>query len=142
MAIYTLATLPLTDRAQQEDLVQTWFADDACAGANLSQIFSRWSVLCKEGPKYGYFMNPPKTWLLVKEKMLTLAKEMFKDSGIQTTTMGCPLLGAPLGCDSFKGSFITMQVNQLVSELRTLATIATTQPHAAYAAFSLGLKSK
>ena len=54
--------------------------------------------------------------------------------------MGRPLLGVPLGCDSFKDSFFVIQVNHWVSELQTLATIATTQPHAAFAAFSHGLK--
>ena len=39
MAIIALATLPLIDCLKQVDLVQTWFADDACAGASLSKIF-------------------------------------------------------------------------------------------------------
>ena len=87
-------------------------------------------------------MNPPKTWLLVKENVLPRAKGIFTNSGIQITAMGRPLLGTPLGCDSFKDSFFVIQVNQWVCKLRTLATIATTQPHAAYTAFSHGLKNK
>ena len=35
MAVYALATLPLIRRAQSGDLVQSWFADDAGAGASL-----------------------------------------------------------------------------------------------------------
>ena len=50
MAIYALGTLHLIDRVKQADLVQTWFADDACAGSCLSKLFKWWSALCKEGP--------------------------------------------------------------------------------------------
>ena len=49
MAIYALATLPLIDHVKQANLVQTWFADDACAGSILSKLFKLLSALCKEG---------------------------------------------------------------------------------------------
>ena len=142
MAVYALATLPLIDKAKQADLVQTWFADDACAGASLTNLYAWWSVLREDGPMYGYFVNPPKTWLLVKEGHVSRAKELFKDLGIQITTNGRPLLGAPLGCDTFQDAFIVQQVDQWVSELQTLSTFAATQPHAAFTAFSHGLANK
>ena len=66
MAIYAVSTLPLIQHAEQPDLILSWFADDASAGASLVALFSWWSTLLTEGPKYGYFVNPPWTWLLVK----------------------------------------------------------------------------
>ena len=99
-------------------------------------------IALQGGTQTWVFCESPKTRLLVKERVLPRAKEIFKDSGIQITTMGRPLLGAPLGCDPFKDSFLAIQVNLWVSELRTLATIATTQPHAAYTAFSHSWKVK
>ena len=49
MVIYALSTL----HAEQPDLIQSWFADDASAGASLVTVFSWWSTLLSEGPKYG-----------------------------------------------------------------------------------------
>ena len=68
MAINALSTLPLIDSVKQRGLTQTWFADDACGGSRLETIHSWWLQLVSEGPKYGYFVNSPKTWLLVKDQ--------------------------------------------------------------------------
>ena len=70
--------------------------------------------------------EPAKTWLLVKDTQLQCAHELLKDSGVQITMEGRPLLGAPLECCSFSKIFIIKQVAHWVSELKTLSTIATT----------------
>ena len=95
MPVYALATLPLIRRAQSWDLVQSWFADDAGAGASLFALATWWSVLQNEGPKFRYFVYPHKTWLLVKPEHADRATQLFQDIGIKITTQGCPLLGSP-----------------------------------------------
>ena len=95
-----------------------------------------------EGPKYGYYVNPPKTWLVTKERHLDAAQRRFGVSGVRITTEGRPLLGAPIGSDQFAGDFIDSQVSQWADEVLTLAKFAATQPHAAHAAFTHGLSSK
>ena len=45
MSIYALGTLPLIDCVKQANLLQVRFADDACAGANLSKISKWWFAL-------------------------------------------------------------------------------------------------
>ena len=99
MAIYALATLPLINRAKLSagNATQCWFADDAGAGGKLQDLFNWWCVLAEKGPLYGYFVNPPKTWLVVKDCCFASATALFQNSGIQITTEGRPLLGAPLG---------------------------------------------
>ena len=95
-----------------------------------------------EGPKYGYYVNPPKTWLVTKERHLDAAQRLFGASVVWITTEGRPLLGAPLGSDQFECNFIDSQVSQWADEVRTLAKFVATHPHAAHAAFTHGLSSK
>ena len=79
MAVYALAAMPLIARGQAvaEETTQCWFADDAGGGGKLKDLHTWWSVLKIDGPKYGYFVNPPKTWLVVKEIHLNSAQAMF-----------------------------------------------------------------
>ena len=140
--IYALATIPLIRSLQKDQLSQTWFADDAGAGSDLRTLHSWWSDLQEHGPKYGYLVNPPKSWLVTKEPHVDKAWNLFGASGVQITTDGRPLLGAPLGSDKFKSAFIDSQVSVWVDEVKTLAKFATTQPHAAHAAFTHGLAGK
>ena len=60
-----------------------------------------WDKLNECGPGFGYFPNAVKTWLFVKESQLALAKELFRDTGVQITTEGHRLLGAPVETRQF-----------------------------------------
>ena len=144
MAIYALATLPLINRAKLSagNATQCWFADDAGAGGKLRDLFNWWCVLAEKGPLYGYFVNPPKTWLVVKDCRYASATALFQNSGIQITTEGLPLLGAPLGNVDYCTPFLKSKSSSLVQEVRTLARIARTEPQAAYSAFTHGLAGK
>ena len=127
---------------EARSLTQTWFADDAGGGAKLTSLRSWWSALAGEGPKFGYFVNPPKTWLLVRDAHRAEAERLFQDTGIKVTSEGRPLLGAPLGTVAFSDSFIDRQVAKWVAELKVLSTIANTQPHAAFTALTYGFAGK
>ena len=142
--LYALATLPLINRAKLSagSATQCWFADDAGAGGKLQDLFNWWCVLAEKGPLYGYFVNPPKTWLVVKDCCFASATALFNNSGIQITTEGRPLLGAPLGNVDYCTSFLQSKSSSLVQEVRTLAKIARTEPQAAYSAFTHGLAGK
>ena len=61
---------------------QVWYADDSAAVGSLEDIRPLWDRLLDHGPLYGYFPNPEKTWLLVKESYESAAKEIFQDTGI------------------------------------------------------------
>ena len=87
MSMYTIAILPLIMELDNLSK-QLWFADDAAAAGRLQALKQWWDMLAERGPKYGYFVNPSKTWLAVKECHLKSAKEIFKDTGVHVTTMG------------------------------------------------------
>ena len=96
-------------------------------------------VIPKLGPEYGYFPNPAKTWLVVKEEHLEAAQNTFGGSGIQLTTQGRQYLGAPIGSMEFVDLSVKKKVDAWVAEVEKLASIAKTHPHAAYAAYCHGL---
>ena len=77
-----------------------WYADDATGGGKLEQLRQWWDKLNECEPAFGYFQNAVKTWLIVKESQLALAKELFRDTGVQITTEGHRLLGASVGLGS------------------------------------------
>ena len=94
------------------------------------------------GPSYGYYANPAKTWLIVKEDHLQSAKMTFTSTGVNITTHGKRHLSAALGSMSFIESYVQCKVSQWVDTVKTLSCIALTQSHAAYSLLTHGLTSK
>ena len=56
----------------------------------------------------------------------------------QISTEGKPHLGAALGTEAFVHEFVSKKVQQWVEEVLHLSSIASTQPHAAFSAFTWG----
>ena len=142
MAIYALATLPLIQKTKLPGVTQDWFADDSSAGADIDRLYSWWCTLTDEGPKYGYFVNPPKTCLVVKPDKFDAATEKFKHTGVRITTEGKALLGAPIGSKNYVTDSIKADVARWCDELEKLARFAQSQPHAAFAAMTHGQANK
>ena len=141
MAMYAISTLPLIRRLDQS-IQQVWYANDATAGGQLHSLLHRWNRLREIGPDYGYYVNPSKTWLIVEEEHLSSATKPFQEEGVQITLQGRRHLGATLGSRSFTESYINSKVTDWVKEVENLATIASSQPHAAYGAFTHGLTGR
>ena len=121
---------------------QIWFADDATRGGKLRQLKGWWDKLNEIGPVYGYFPNSCKTWLLVKENQLEFAQDLFSKTGVQITTEGRRLLGAPIGTANFCSNFVEKAVSTWKNQLELLSSVARVQPHAAFSAFSQCLIGK
>ena len=73
---------------------------------------------------------------------MSSATDLFQDEGVQITLQGTRYLGASLGSRSFTELYVTSKVTNWIKEVEKLATIASNQPHAAYAAFTHGLMGK
>ena len=143
MAMYAIATVPLIHQLDASSSVrQVWFADDATAGGQLSQINDWWQHLVRIGPNFGYHANGSKSWLIVKEEHIEQATLLFEGTGIQITKEGQRHLGAALGTQTFIERYVTEKVHEWSKEVNKLAEIATSQPHAVYAALTHGLQSK
>ena len=68
MPMFALATIPLIENLQNtvSDVHQVWYADDASGSGKLSHLRVWWDQLNFLGPKFGYYPNAAKTWLVVK----------------------------------------------------------------------------
>eukprot|EP00731_Ephydatia_muelleri_P019008 Em0011g1048a len=139
MAMYAIATVPLIEKLQSTNTKQVWYADDATAGGTLLNLKAWWTMLSSSGPSYGYFVNPGKTWLIVKPQHERDAKELFSGTGIGITSEGKRHLGAALGSHCFLESYISDKVKMWTSTILNLSLIAKTQPHAAYCGFVHGV---
>ncbi|CAM1294773.1 Uncharacterised protein r2_g398 [Pycnogonum litorale] len=130
---------PLIRKMARNDTKQIWYADDAAAGGTLESIHRWWEKLVKEGPRYGYFPNHAKTWLVTKPGLEETAKKIFEGTGIQITTAGRPYLGAALGTPEYRKRFLQERTDKWKREIMVLSKIAITQPQAAYSSLTHGL---
>ena len=94
------------------------------------------------GLNYGYFPNADKTWLIVKPDQLHEAERMSADTTIQIIATGSRHLVAAIGCRTFVNQYVQKRVNKWIDEVRCLTSIARTQPHAAFCAYTHGLAGK
>ena len=101
-----------------------------------------WDFIKNEGPKYGYFQEEKKTWLIVKPEFLSGAKQVFSNTGLNITTEGRKHLGAAVWSASYKEDYVNQKVDQWIKELTILSKIAHWAPHEAYACFVSGYKHK
>ena len=80
--------------------------------------------------------------LLTKIEHQEEASRLFADTGISIRTDGCRYLGGAIGERQFCHSFVTALAEKWSDDLRTLAHLAQTQPHAAYTVFTKGLLAR
>ena len=66
MPMYAIGICPLICKVSC-DTKQVWYADDATAAGQLKNLRQWWDNLVFHGPDFGYFINPSKTSLIVKE---------------------------------------------------------------------------
>ena len=142
MAMYAIAITPLIHHLENNSVKQAWYANNATAGGNINNLKTWWDDIEKTGPDYGYHPNASKTWLIVKENHLEAAKAAFRGTEVQITIKGKRYLGAAIGTASFVESYVQKKVSGWIEEVKHLSSIAVTQPHAAYAAFTHGLASR
>ena len=98
MPMYALATIPLVKRLQSltGNAKRIWYADDAAATGKLSRLHEWLTHLTTLGPKFGYFFNAKKTWLVTKVDQISTAKNLFANCGVQVTSEGRPYLATAM----------------------------------------------
>ena len=95
-------------------------------------------TFCELGPKFGYFPEPSKLWLIVKSNCSDKAVHMLKDANIQITTQGKRHLGAALVTRQCRDVYIMEKINKWIEEPHILSKIAKIEPQAAYTCFLSG----
>ena len=145
MAFYALGVKPLVDKLDSKcchpnNCKQSWYADDSGAIGRLIAIKKWWDTLISLGPKYGYFPKPEKTVLLLKHPDdVRQANAIFENTGIKLKLDGHRYLGAALGTQAFKESFVKEKVKKWVDDILELSEIAIDNPQIALTAYTKGI---
>ena len=144
--MYALSTYPIIDHQHKEftssGTKQSWYADDASAVGKLKGLKKWRDSLCDIGPGYGYFPKPSKSILVVKEEHYETAKEVFKDSGLEITSEGQRHLGAVVGTEEYRNSYVDAKVTAWIEDVKQLAEIAKEEPQIALTAYTKGLSRR
>ena len=156
MAMYALGLVPLLKRLLPF-CNQIWFADDA-SGCDKFEKLRRWfDMLMKVGPLYGYYPKPSKCILVAKENLVEQARTAFagtavgictdgsrdvKESGVKVVSTGTRHLGAAVGTKHFQYEYVQKKIAVWIDCIKKLSDIATTEPHAAYSAYTHSLQSQ
>ena len=107
-------------------------ADDLTVAGPIDQIRICRNTVCRLGPKFGYFPEGNKSWIIVRENAKERAQTIFDNKKIQITTDGQGHLGTVIGTANFKQNYMKEKINQWIQELRILSKIAWYEPQAAY----------
>ena len=144
MPWYSISTAGIiqTTKTLTPTVHQVWLADDAAAAGTIQKLYEWYNILVVEGKKCGYFVYGKKSWLIVKsEQIAELARSLFGDT-VNIRTEGKIHIGAVIGSEEYKKEYCDELVNNWVNQLNVLSDFATTQPHAAYIAYTKGFKSR
>ena len=81
-------------------------------------------MIVQRGPAFRYYVNPSKTYLIVKQNRYEEAVKVFEDTGVHTTTNGKRYLGSPSGTSSFKEEYAQIKIDEWKKELQNLVEVA------------------
>ena len=119
MPMYGLATIPLIRRLNGL-CKQVWYADESAAIGKIEQLRAWWDRLVKQGPAFGYFPNPSKTWIVTKQEYHKEVTEVFADYGINITPEGRPYLRAAIGSEAYITEYVSSKVKMWSSSISIL----------------------
>ena len=140
MPAYGVGSLPLARKLKNpEKWKQNWYADDSSCIAVFDLLIEWLKLLILEGPKYGYFPEPEKSYLVVHPDFVDIAKEKFADFKMNIVTSH-RFLGGFIGNDDDVSSWISKKVDVWVNSIQKLATVAQHEPQAAFVAFTKSLQ--
>ena len=146
MANYALGITPLVNDLANKiaalilKVKQAWYADDSSAIGKLEAIKVWWDTLCELGPKYGYYPKASKTILILKDiAYLPHAKMLFSNCGLKIVCDGQRHLGAVIGSDAHKTSYVSSKVSKWIEDIKELSKIAVDEPQAALSAYTKGI---
>ena len=83
----------------------------------ISMNFGNGGTLVEKGSAYGYFPNASKTWLIVKAEKMDETKRIFEGTGVQFTSEGMRHLGAAIGSQTFKESYLQKKIDEWIKNV-------------------------
>ena len=85
---------------------QVWFTDNSTGAARIKVLYGLYKYLSKERGKYGYHVNRPKSWLIVKSQELVSDAELVFGGEVNISREGKCHLGAFIGSKNYKDQYL------------------------------------
>ena len=128
MAVYAITIIPMIlmivdITSKIDDSPKTATYTDVTAAGKIIQLKNWWKTLCILGPKFGYYPEPSKSWLIVKEKAKQRSFVVFKDTAIKITTEGQHHLGAVIGSSKYKCEYVQNKIDELINKMKVLSLL-------------------
>ena len=83
MLMYAIGTIPLIRQLSiDNDWTQVWYADDSSVCGKLTSVRAWFDLLTEVGPRFGYFPEPSKSYLIINDCCTDMARDLFHDSQI------------------------------------------------------------
>ena len=82
MGMYALCLMPLLTSIFSNNtgnLIHVVFADDLTSVGKTHELIEWWKNVLYFGPYFGYYVNEPKSRLIMKEEYIQIANETFRD---------------------------------------------------------------
>ena len=119
----------------------SWYADDGAGAGKEEHVKQWWEALKKYGPRIGYFPQPQKTYLIVKDpKNLEHYKSTFPD--VNVTADGHKYLGSFIGTKAATEDYVATKVKEWVSDIEDISVAAESEPQLAFAGYYFGISKK
>ena len=143
--IYGTGMLPLGEgmRAAIPQTLQPWFADDSASAGKARHNAACLKYLMKHGPRYGYHINPGKSWYICKEEVEEEARAAFAEHNLKIQfTRGHAYLGGFIGSAATKNEWLEDKITTWIAAVKTLSLIAARWPQSVYAEFTFCLQNE
>ena len=144
ISLYAIATIPfvlmimeIMSTSPDDTSRMVAYADDFTAGGTVKDLKYWWERLCELGPKFGYYPEASKTWLIVKNDFYEMTNTTFKSTKINVTSNGKRHLGTVIGSRSYK-DYMNEKIGQWIKEVKLLSEIAKIEPQCKSSCFISG----
>ncbi len=140
MLMYAVGVLPLVRKLKERGFcTQTWYADDASAGGKVGPVREWLNALIQDGPMYGYYPEPSKSIVIVKDGKLEEARAAFAGLDMEFVEAS-RFLGGFLGKEDAVRHLLEEKVRKWVEAVEDLAEAAEVYPQDAYVCFIKSLQ--
>ena len=139
MFAYGIGILPLIRQLKAEfpQVEQPWYADDAGAGAKFDEIERFFRRLCEVGPQFGYYPEPTKSILIVRQHNLEEARLRFPAFQVKT---GNRYLGGFISQDEAHNEWLGEKTKFWTEAVTGLTSVTQAFPQPAYSGLQPSLQ--
>ena len=139
---YGCAIMPLIQKLKNmTENVQEWYAGDASSFGKLTSLKKWLEILQKEGPAFGYFPEPTKSYLIVNEGYISQAKTLFGPQGVNVVSAH-RFLGSIIGSKELKSDYLRVKADEWSQSIQKIAEAAESYPHESLSAFTRSLQNE